>query len=123
MSKAPDTPVSGGSGKERENILSRARVLDGRTTKIIRDFLIERDGPNCSLCKKPPNQVQGMRLQINHRDGNKKNNKPWNLELTHGPCNREHFLKELKLRERERESENISYEARRSLELAPTLEA
>ena len=115
-------PVSGGSGNKRERIVSRQRVLDGRTTKIIYDFLLERDGPNCQLCKKPPNQVQGMRLQINHKDGNKKNNKPWNLELTHGTCNREHFLKGLKLREKERETENISYEARRSLELSPTLE-
>ncbi len=135
-----DPPVSTGKGGmktslegvvllEREERLQARRSLTAAEKKLLRPFLIERDGPNCKHCSKPPEPRK--QLQIHHGDGNPGNNDPANLSLVHGFCNvhlywlhRKRGFEREKEREytEERPPENISYEARRSLELGPTLE-
>lgn len=115
----------GGNKREKKH---RRRILDGRTTRLIRAFLIDRDGPNCYTCNSPANPVQGP-LQVNHNDGNPENNEPRNLNLMHPACNRQHFLSQLKIRERKNTVEplpfslEMSYESRKKLQNADTLSA
>lgn len=61
-----------------------------RERKIIYDFLVQRDGPRCMGCQKPEEEVE---LVINHKDGDRKNNHPDNLDLRCRRCNLEWMVK------------------------------
>jgi len=93
-----------------------ARRYQTRERQIIYDFLVDRDGEQCFVCPaKPPK----FRLEIDHADGNPKNDDPDNLHLLckmHNilmrqktkRCHINYLKKYGAVRERERERTGIS---------------
>lgn len=49
-------------------------------------YLVNRDGEICALCGKPPKEPGT--LDIDHKDNDKTNDNPENLQLAHPTCNR-----------------------------------
>lgn len=69
-------------------------------------YLVQRDGDICRLCGKPPKQP--FTLDIDHKDNDKTNDDPNNLQLAHPICNKK---KEIELgRTREKKVTEVSIE-------------
>lgn len=119
IEETPSQPTSEReySFKERKK---RWHIAEVRYLRLFAWLVLKQKGI-CWLCNKP-----GIE-QIHHIDGNPGNNERENLMGVHAKCNKkEHHERRSSIREKEKENspetESMSYEARRSIELAPTLE-
>jgi len=68
------------------------RELGKRAYSIVYGLLEDRDGDGCKICGKTPDDYKAIgsrweRLTIDHRDGDKTNYNPSNLQLLCRPCN------------------------------------
>jgi hypothetical protein len=60
--------------------------LKGHHATEAKHYLAKRDGTRCSFCDLPVRDIF-TELEFDHIDGNNRNNKRWNLRLSHHLCN------------------------------------
>jgi hypothetical protein len=80
---------NGWEQEDREKILyswEHLVRLRGNNKKIAKEYLAERDGRKCQLCKITVQDIH-KELELDHIDTNHRNNKRWNLRLAHHSCN------------------------------------
>lgn len=78
-------------GKHLWETVTKSRILKGEriTTKTIRKFLIERDGPACSSCNHSEWLGKPLVMDVDHIDGDHRNNTPENFRLLCPNCHRQ----------------------------------
>lgn len=71
--------------------ITKPSILRGERTKTdtIRRFLIERDGPGCSVCETVEWRGKPMTMDVDHIDGDHTNNQPENFRLICPNCHRQ----------------------------------
>jgi len=81
--------------------------LRGQHTIDAKHYLAMRDGARCVFCDLPVRDIF-TELEFDHIDGNNRNNKRWNLRLSHHFCNvADYHTKRPALSMPEREGESL----------------
>lgn len=60
--------------------------LQAKNAFQAKNYLAQRDGPKCQFCKIDVKDVH-IELEFDHIDGDRGNNRRWNLRLAHHSCN------------------------------------
>jgi 5-methylcytosine-specific restriction endonuclease McrA len=75
--------------EDRKKILHKWELLvrlRGNSKRIAKEYLAERDGRRCQLCKMMVQDIH-RELELDHIDADQRNNRWWNLRLAHHSCN------------------------------------
>ena len=67
-------------------IESLQRIPDGRSDRVIKRYLLEKTGHQCSICKNTDWMGDPIPLELDHIDGNSSNSNLNNFRLVCGNC-------------------------------------